>query len=235
MIPGLAGIGGLLAAAGSVGGPAWGNPISSNLKLLIGGNGTDGSASILDESQSARAITVLGNAQIDTAQSRFGSGSVLFDGAGDALTAASHADFNFGSGPFTVGFFLRQPVATDCAYIGNSDGVTGWRMRRQNGVVECIGLVGFFWAPTPNSQHLLVAERNAAGVRRVYIDGVMKEKATNATAFGDSSLALAIGKHAAGDFAYLAGHMDDIFVVKGQALFDTDANFTVPTVAFPRG
>ncbi|MEJ0012775.1 MAG: hypothetical protein WDM94_09155 [Bauldia sp.] len=56
----------------------------------------------VDSSASGRTITANGNAQVDTAQAKFGGASALFDGAGDYLTVPASADFNFGTGDFTV-------------------------------------------------------------------------------------------------------------------------------------
>src|SRR3990167_10480500 len=56
---------------------------------------------------SAHVITANGDAQIDTAQSKFGGASGLFDGTGDTLTIPDSDDFNFGAGDFTVEWFAR--------------------------------------------------------------------------------------------------------------------------------
>ena len=52
-------------------------------------------------------VTAYGNAQIDTGQSKFGGASGLFDGAGDYLSSADSDDWNFGTGSFTVDFWVR--------------------------------------------------------------------------------------------------------------------------------
>src|SRR5262245_57173192 len=59
-------------------------------KLLLKMPGADGSTTITDFSPSQRGnATVVGNAQVDTAQFKFGTGSLLLDGAGDALRYAA--------------------------------------------------------------------------------------------------------------------------------------------------
>jgi hypothetical protein len=58
-------------------------------------------------------ITVNGNTQISTAQSKFGGSSAAVDGAGDYLSIASTSDFGFGTGDFTIeGWFYKTAVAT---------------------------------------------------------------------------------------------------------------------------
>jgi len=51
-----------------------------------------------------KGITAVGNAQVSTAQSKFGGSSALFDGTGDYLTTSN---LSVGSGAFTIEFFIR--------------------------------------------------------------------------------------------------------------------------------
>lgn len=73
---------------------------------LLHMNGVDGSTTFTDES--GKSWTAKGNAQIDTAGSRFGGASALFDGSGDYMELPDHEDFNVGSGDFTVDFWFRK-------------------------------------------------------------------------------------------------------------------------------
>jgi len=52
-------------------------------------------------------VTAGGNAQIDTAQYKIGSSSGLFDGTGDYLSIPDSADWDFGTGEFTIDFWVR--------------------------------------------------------------------------------------------------------------------------------
>jgi len=95
---------------GTVGGgdadPNWANVI-----LLLEFEGVDASTTFTDLSDSARTMVAQDDAQIDTDQAATGSSALLLDGAnGDAVTTATHADFNFGSGDFTVECFVRYAV-----------------------------------------------------------------------------------------------------------------------------
>src|SRR5690554_1699309 len=84
------------------------DPYFASVVLLLHGDGTDGSTTITDNSGSAHSPTVNGNSQIDTAESQFGGASVLFDGSGDYLEYADSADWDFGTGDFTVEFWMRR-------------------------------------------------------------------------------------------------------------------------------
>ena len=82
----------------------------SNTLLLIHADGTDGSTVFRDDNgtgRSAKGITAVGNAQVDTAQSKFGGSSAQFDGTGDYLKLGASGDFEFGSSNWTVEGFIR--------------------------------------------------------------------------------------------------------------------------------
>ena len=70
--------------------------------------------------------TPSGNAQIDTAQAKIGSASGLFDGTGDYLTTPAQAGFNFGSGNFTIEFFVRFNSVADVQAFGGNYSDQSW-------------------------------------------------------------------------------------------------------------
>ena len=75
--------------------------------LLLHCNGADGSTTFINSSGLAQVITASGNAQVDTAQSYFGGASGLFDGSGDYLSTLDSDDWYFGTGDFTIDFWVR--------------------------------------------------------------------------------------------------------------------------------
>ncbi len=81
--------------------------IDSTIKLYLPFIGADAATFIKDYSQNHRAVTVVGNAQLDTAQYKFPPSSLLLDGTGDYLTCADSADWAFGSSPFTLHLWFR--------------------------------------------------------------------------------------------------------------------------------
>ena len=93
----------------------------SQTVLLLHGDGTDGSTTFTDSSASARTVTVNGNVQIDTAQSVFGTGSILFDGTGDYLSVADSNDWNFGTDNFMVELRARfNSLASNQCFISQT-------------------------------------------------------------------------------------------------------------------
>lgn len=86
-----------------------------NTVLMISGEGVDGSTSIIDET--GKTVTANGNAQIDTAQYKFGQSSILFDGTGDYLSLADSADWYMGSNDWTIDFWFRANSFSSASFI----------------------------------------------------------------------------------------------------------------------
>jgi hypothetical protein len=104
----------------------WSTPYSDTIALntdpytksLLHMNGTDGSTTFTDSAPGGtHTWTVSGNAQIDTAQSKFGGASGLFDGTGDGITTPASSDFNFGSGDFTIDLWIYLNKAPSVGYL----------------------------------------------------------------------------------------------------------------------
>lgn len=74
-------------------------------KALLHFNGTNGSADATDET--GRVWTPHGSYQLYTADKKFGSASSIYDGVGDYIDTPDHADFDVGSGDFTVDFWFK--------------------------------------------------------------------------------------------------------------------------------
>lgn len=79
----------------------------STTLLLLHCNGTNGSTTFTDSSPFARAVTANGNAQISTAQSKFGGASALFDGTGDYLSLTYSNSFAFPFVDWTLECWFR--------------------------------------------------------------------------------------------------------------------------------
>ena len=99
----------------------------TNTLLLIHADGTDAQTVFTDDVgvRSPKGISAIGNAQVDTAQSKFGGASALFDGTGDRLTISSQSDFAFGTGIFTIECWTRVSVTTTGSFWCNRKTATG--------------------------------------------------------------------------------------------------------------
>ena len=94
-----------------------GDPNFANVELLLHGDGTNGSTTFTDDSNSSRTITASGNAQIDTAIKKFGSGSAEFDGTNSKLIVSGNP---LGSGDFTIEFWIYSESITGNHYLLDS-------------------------------------------------------------------------------------------------------------------
>ena len=84
-------------------------------KSLLHFDGSDASVTFTDGS--GKVWTPTGTAQIDTAAKKFGTGSGIFDGDSDSISTPAHADFNTGTGAWTIDFWVSTTLgntATGC-------------------------------------------------------------------------------------------------------------------------
>jgi len=220
--------------------PAPGDPYWANVELLLHCDGTDGSTTFTDSSDSAHTVTAIGNAQVDTSEKKFGTGSGLFDG-NDYLSIPDDAGFDFGSGDFTLecwcyvtntasrtimskwttgqlSWFLGAGAAGMGFYISTSGG---------NVILAC-PLAS--WPSTNTWFHIAVC-RDGADLR-LFVDGTQSGSTYNisTTAIHNGSGIVTIGDDQNVNPGFY-GQIDDVRITKGVARYT--ANFTPPTAAFP--
>jgi len=78
----------------------------THTKLLIHSDTHDGSTTFTDASGSGHTVTTTGDPTHETEQKKFGTSSLYFDG-NDELHIADHADWNLGSGDFTIECWVK--------------------------------------------------------------------------------------------------------------------------------
>ena len=214
----------LLAAGGASGG----DPNFASVVLLMHCDGTDGSTTFTDHSGSAKTLTANGNAQIDTAQSQFGGASALFDGTGDYVSAAASTDFEFGSGDFTIEFFLRLTGPDNFSIFYTEDGNTSLHFDASRWVWRANNTNVFVTTDDPNlNQWYHIALVRNGTTTTLYRDASAEASGTSVDC-ANSNSAIRIGT----GYQSLNGHIDELRITKGVARY-TSAGFTVPTAAFP--
>lgn len=223
----------------------------SAVVLLMGFEGPNGSTTFVDESSYAKTATTVANAQISTTTPKYGSSCYLSDGSGDEVTFVDSADWDFGTGPFTIEAFTRntnfagnyRPIVSQWdssdaskAWTFINNDVTGRvQFRARIGGVDQI-LTGAT-SPTVNTWIHCAVDRDASGVLRVYLDGVMDGKDTTNFNAGiqSSGNILRVGASVIGATnRHMIGRMDELRITKGYARYGSDAGFTPPAEAFPR-
>ena len=212
------------------------------VSLLLHGDGTNGSTTIVDSSSSPKAVTAVGDAQISTAQSKFGGASLAFDGTGDYLTVPSSADFAFGTGDFTVEFWLKsQNSSNQRGILQISDATGGLSTSYANGlvfyfptgsgsigaVVNGAGLQSANNILSLNTWYHVAATRSGTSFA-MFVDGVQIITSTSSANLTASNLA--VGGYYNTSYL-LNGYIDDLRITKGVARYTS--NFTPPTAPFP--
>ena len=204
--------------------------------LLLDFNGIDRSQNFSDRSHKHIA-TAYGGAQIDTAQYKFGSASGLFDGKRDYISLPDSDDWSFGSGDFTVDFWVKfNNVSQDVMFI-NQALAGGYKWEIKKGGDQLImrfiydniikGHYSCPWIPSADRWYHLAFERNGSKAY-IFIDGVaqpLTELASlDANDVGNVESGLVIGSRILDSF--LDGFLDEFRISKGIARWITD--FTVP-------
>jgi len=83
----------------------------TNKVLLINFDGADAATTHIAET--GQTVTFVGNAQLDTAQKKFGVSSFLLDGTGDYGTVPDNINWSFGAGDFIIDIHVRFASLTN--------------------------------------------------------------------------------------------------------------------------
>lgn len=237
MIPGV--VANQMPAGG--GAPA-GDPYFANVVLLMHGDGVNGATATVDSSSFGRAITSAGSVlpALSNAQVKFGPTSMAFTGSGNsAFTAAASADFAFGTGDFTVEFWMYFNSFSTAPYpVSNNSaaGGTGWYINLgASGQFlwgwggDATGSANFGFVALSGWHH--IAFSRVGGTLRCFVDGVQSGASVSHTVnYTTSTRALSVGRdNTSGN--NVNGYIDDLRITKGVGRYS--ANFTPPSAAFP--
>lgn len=219
------------------------DPYFSSVVALLHMDGADASTTFTDVK--GHTFTASGNAQIDTAQSKFGGSSGLFDGTSDYVSSADSADWELGSGDFTIEMFVRlNSVAAGLAYIvGKLDStatdVASFAIARStaslvfyassnNSSFDIANAASFATGLTTGVWYHVAINRTGTAWRG-YIDGVGTSLATSAASIFNNSYQLRVGGPT--NNLWHNGWIDELRITKGVGRYPS--NFTPPTAAFP--
>lgn len=221
---------------------------NSTTKVMLHFEGADASTTITDDNAggSAHTWTVAGDAQIDTAQFKFGVSSLLCDGTGDWITTNDHADFALGSSNFRIAGWARPNTSGALLYIagqGNnalSAATTSFYISRTaaNKIEAAVSNGSAFTTITGTSTNFTSGswkhfEFGRSGTTLyLFLDGNLEGTATAVTV-NDSSNALRVGAGGEVTTTPWNGWIDDFQMDVGLA--SHTASFTAPTVSPWRG
>ncbi len=219
------------------------DPNFSSVSLLLHCEGTDGSTTFTDSSSNAHTITASGNAQIDTADYKFGSASGLYDGTGDYLATPTHASFDLGTGDWTIeGWFKNH----------DNNGATRDFFTFYSGASAVVEFYAFYNGSTteiafyeaaggtivnPAGSNLAAIWRHYAWVRdgttlRIFENGSQLGTGSVSGVTMPSGVTFGVGRpfHTLPARAW-QGWIDEVRVTKGVARYTS--SFTAPSAPFP--
>ena len=203
----------------------------TNTSLLLNGI----NAGIFDNAEKNNLETV-GNAQISTSVTKFGTGSMSFDGTGDWLTAPDSVNLQLVTGNFTIeGWVYLNAIGSARGFVSKGTSTTGWSL----GANSSNQVVFSYASSTITSTGTLavstwyfvtvVREGTGTNQTKIYINGTNDGTGTVSTNFNQTNI-MYVGADRVGGSA-LNGYIDDLRITKGVARYT--ANFTAPTAAFP--
>jgi hypothetical protein len=219
------------------------DPHFANVVSLLHFDGANGSTTFTDEK--GKIWTPNGNAQISTAQSRFGGASGLFDGTGDYLTTPATSDFEPGSGDYTLEGFVRM-AATPATAAGiiqraNASGFANFSVswRSSNKIEAYCSLSNPASTPTILTGATTLSLNTwyhwafvKSGLNYKLFIGGVQDASGSAASHPPTGLSTVtyIGSFDAASF-FLNGYQDEKRITKGVARYT--ANFTPPSSPFP--
>lgn len=207
------------------------------VKLLCHLDGTNGSTTFTDSSLFVRTMTPSGNAQISTAQSKFGGASGLFDGTGDFVTVPDDSAWNFGTGDFTVAFWLRAGTVNDNrALVGSIDTTEGWIIFINGGPMRFSYYAGGSAQNDLSGATSLTADTwyhvqfvRSGTAFKLYLNGVQDGSITDSTNILKNAVGLLIGRWTGFTGRDYNGYIDDLQILN-YALHTS--GFTPPASAY---
>ena len=204
--------------------------LASSHDLLIQSGGDSNGSQSFSDSSGTHTPSAVGNAQHSTAQAKFGTSSIAFDGSGDGITVPDSADFELDTGDWTVDMFVYFNGAVTSGtelLIKKGNEATSdieWRIYRQaSGEIGMqFSTNGTAYTNTINSTSAgLVTQTwhhvrlsHSGGTVTFYIDGVNKGTGSFSAPTG-TTVGLTIGDSTSlGD---LNGYLEEISILKGTA------------------
>jgi len=197
---------------------------------------------LADSSQIHATVTAAGaGATITTAAQKFGASALALNGS-SALSVPNNTAYSFGTGDFTVEFWLNSTVAwtsqsgsSGILSMKTNDSSSGWVIYRNTtntnkvairitGTNDCYSSS----MPTTGAWDHWAVSRQGTTVRW-FKNGVLDATCTNGGNITDNA-PLYVG-YAQTWGGYFKGYVDDVRITKGVARYT--AGFTPPTAAFP--
>jgi hypothetical protein len=233
----------------SVTGTTVGDVHFSKVTALLPFDGTNGATSTTDSSNSNHTVTFGGDAEISTAQSKFGGSSLSLDGNGDYVDLPQSTN-QFVSDDFTIEFWFRinsgagsETVGLFGSYytVGGGKGMLMATTATYNQVYFQWHYGASDWAylnqtqgtrtALSNNTWYHVAVTRSGSTWRLFLNGTQEDSVTQSSYITDSGSTTRLGNYGPSATASdgLNGYIEDFRITKGLARYTS--NFTAPTSA----
>jgi len=224
--------------------------------LMLHFDGTNGSTTFTDDSDSAHSVSSLGGSTaLGTTYKKFGTAAGNFTGSTDGgLTIPDSADFYYGTGDWTVDFWYRRmdgnrefifsqkdhSVNRNVSFNIDEDNDNGefTSYDGSNYTSHAKGAPGRFAVDT-NFHHAAIVKSSTTTPKiKMYVDGVYYEtidsEADPSTIDVASELRIGVQYHTNSSYRLpFTGQLDEFRISKGIARWTS--NFTPPTEAYSEG
>ena len=213
-----------------------------NTLLLLHMDGTNGSQTFLDDVglRQQTGVSGIGNADISTAESKFGGSSAFFDGTGDLLQSVE-SYLNVAANDFTIEGWVRFSATTGDRGLFTkyeSPGPYGFNIRYAASVGGIRSVFGSgstnnafnkSWSPATNTWYHVACVRSGTSYR-IYVDGTeIGSSQTITVTVAGTNEPFTIGRAQTVANSDFSGYMDEIRV-SNTARYT--GNFTAPTAPF---
>ena len=221
------------------------------VEALLPFDGTNGATSTTDLSDRGNTVTFGGDAEISTAQSKFGGSSLSLDGNGDyvdlpqATNQLVSEDFtiefwfriNSGAGSETIGLFgsyyttpsgkgmiMASSATYNQVYFQWHYGASDWAYLNQTQGTR---------TALSNNTWYHVAVTRSGSTWRLFLNGTQEDSVTQSSYITDSGSTTLLGNYGPSATASdgLNGYIEDFRITRGVARYTS--NFTAPTSAHP--
>lgn len=225
----------------SVGEAETGDPYWDFVVSLLHFEGADGATAVTDD-VTRRVWTFNGNAQLDTAQFKFGTSSLLLDGTGDYITTPNNAELQVRALNFTIECWVRLnalPGANSMTIANKRDGGGAEEFSLYINTTAVPGITLFDGssigaAESPDAlvtgQWYHIAGVRTGGFLYLFVDGVRKATTAISAAAATNTGVLHIGRDGFNTARDLNGWVDEFRFTLGIGRYIHD--FNVPTSIF---
>jgi hypothetical protein len=216
------------------------DPFFSDVMLLMHFDGADGSTVFKDASANNYAFTSFGTPTLSATNAKIGSAALALNGLNGIYKDPAAVTW---AGMFTVECFVKiapTQVGTGDYFLLDmrSTATAGFSLHLNSSsqiqIFYGIGSWGTSLALPTNTWMHLAACRDAAGLNKIYIDGVQSGSApsnTNSLVNGSITVGSSFQSRNTTANSHFNGWIDELRVTRNVCRYT--GNFTVPTSAYP--